>query len=71
MTEELEPTDVAEVVGVDPRHMLVDWANGRDGWVRRLVSYVMSARQPVSDVQTAELLALFLAASSQAAWGHA
>lgn len=61
MTEELEPTDVAEVVGVDPRHMLVDWADGHDGWVRRLVSYVMSARQPVSDVQTAELLALFLA----------
>jgi ABC-type transport system involved in cytochrome c biogenesis ATPase subunit len=32
-----------------PRRLLVDWANGQDGWVRQIVSEVLSAGSDVTD----------------------
>jgi AAA domain len=46
---------------LDPRRLLVDWANGQDGWLRRLVGIVLASRRPASDAQIAELYELYLA----------
>ena len=46
---------------LDPRRLLVDWANEQDGWVRRLVGIVLSARRPISESQAAELYDMYLA----------
>ena len=46
---------------LDPRRLLVDWANGQDGWVRRLVGIVLASRRPVGEAQVAELYELYLA----------
>lgn len=60
MTNQPDPTDT-DAEGLDPRNLLIDWANEQDSWVRRLVGYVMSARQPISEDQTQQLVDLFLA----------
>lgn len=54
------PQDVAVPV-LDPKRLLIDWANKQDGWVRRLVGLVIASQRPVSDDQTGELFELYLA----------
>ena len=53
----------ADVVGqtLDPRRLLVDWANEQDAWVRRLVAIVLSSRRPISEPQADELYDVYLA----------
>ena len=46
---------------LDPRHLLIDWANRQDSWVRRLVGHVIASQRPISDGQTTEFFELFLA----------
>ena len=46
---------------LDPRHLLIDWANRQDSWVRRLVGHVIASQRPISDGQATELFELFLA----------
>ena len=46
---------------LDPRHLLIDWANRQDSWVRRLVGHVITSQRPFSDEQTTEFFELFLA----------
>jgi energy-coupling factor transporter ATP-binding protein EcfA2 len=46
---------------IDPRRLLVDWANGQDAWVRRLAALVLSSRRPISDSQARELYDMYLA----------
>lgn len=46
---------------LDPRHLLIDWANGQDSWARRLVGHVIASQRPISEEQTTELFQLFLA----------
>jgi len=46
---------------LDPRRLLVDWANEQDGWVRRMVGIVLSSRRPISESQAAELYDMYLA----------
>lgn len=46
---------------IDPRRLLVDWANGQDTWVRRLAALVLSSRRPISDSQAGELYDMYLA----------
>ena len=46
---------------LDPRHLLIDWANKQDSWVRRLVGHVIASQRPISDEQTTEFFELFLA----------
>ena len=44
---------VEESTSVDPRALLVDWANGNDEWIRLLISEVISTGRPV-DTSTFE-----------------
>ena len=46
---------------LDPRHLLIDWANKQDSWVRRLVGHIIASQRPISDEQTTEFFELFLA----------
>lgn len=46
---------------LDPRQLLVDWANQQDSWVRRLVGHVVISRQPLGDGQVSELFDMYLA----------
>ena len=46
---------------LDPRRLLVDWANEQDAWVRRLVAMVLSSRRPISESQALEFYELYLA----------
>ncbi len=46
---------------LDARHLLIDWANHQDGWVRRLVGQVIASQRPIGEEQTKELFELFLA----------
>ena len=46
---------------LDPRHLLIDWANRQDSWVRRLVGHVIESQRPISDEQTTEFFEMFLA----------
>ena len=46
---------------LDPRRLLVDWANEQDAWVRRLVAMVLSSRRPISEPQALEFYDLYLA----------
>lgn len=54
-----DPHDDAGRV-LDPRRLLIDWANKQDGWVRRLVGHVVASQRPVSDDQVDELFELYL-----------
>lgn len=53
-------SDLASQV-LDPRHVLIDWANGQDSWVRRLVGHVIALQRPISEEQATEFFELFLA----------
>ena len=55
-----DPQDDAARV-LDPRRLLVDWANKQDGWVRRLVGQVLASQRPVGDDEADELFDLYLA----------
>ena len=55
-----EQSDLASQV-LDPRHLLIDWANGQDSWARRLVGHVIASQRPISEDQTTEFFELFLA----------
>lgn len=46
------------------RRLLVDWANGQDGWARALVSEVLASRRPVSEEVLDNIYARFLAEKS-------
>ena len=46
---------------LDPRHLLINWANEQDSWVRRLVAQVIAAQRPISKTQAAELFEIFMA----------
>ena len=46
---------------LDPRRLLVDWANKQDGWVRRLVGLVLTSQRPLSGEQADGLFELYLA----------
>lgn len=46
---------------LDPRRLLVDWANEQDTWVRRLVAIVLSSRRPISEPQVDVLYNMYLA----------
>jgi hypothetical protein len=48
-------------LALDPKRLLIDWANKQDGWVRRLVGYVVVAKRPISEEQSAELFEFYLA----------
>lgn len=55
-----DQSDIAPQV-LDPRHLLIDWANGQDSWVRRLVGDVIASQRPISEEQATEFFELFLA----------
>ena len=57
------PEDQSDLASqtLDPRHLLIDWANGQDSWVRRLVGHIISSQRPISEEQTTELFELFMA----------
>ena len=55
-----EQSDLASEI-LDPRHLLIDWANSQDGWARRLVGHVIASQRPISDEQATELFELFMA----------
>lgn len=44
-----------------PRHLLVDWANGQDAWVRQLTAETILSRQTPSDALLDAAYATFLA----------
>ena len=46
---------------LDPRRLLIDWANKQDSWVRRLVGQIIVSQRPISDGQAAILFEQFLA----------
>ena len=46
---------------LDPRRLLIDWANRQDSWVRRLVGHVIASQRPISGGQATEFFELFLA----------
>jgi hypothetical protein len=58
---QVEKTDDIADQTLDPRRLLVDWANEQDAWVRRLVATVLSSRRPISEPQADELYGLYLA----------
>lgn len=43
-----------------PRHLLVDWANGQDAWVRQLTAETILSRQPPSEDLLDEVYGTFL-----------
>jgi hypothetical protein len=45
---------------LDPKRLLVDWANKQDAWVRHLVREIMSSRRPLGDDQADELYDAYL-----------
>ena len=57
------PEDQSDLASqtLDPRHLLIDWANGQDSWVRRLVGHIISSQRPISAEQTTEFFELFMA----------
>jgi AAA domain-containing protein len=61
VSETVEDPEKKTADVVDPKRLLVDWANNQDGWVRRLVGQVMASHRPISDEQTAELFERYLA----------
>ena len=46
---------------LDPRRLLIDWANKQDSWVRCLVGHIVASQRPISDGQATELFEQFLA----------
>jgi predicted ATPase len=61
MSEEAEDQGPNTTSTLDPKRLLVDWANKQDGWVRRLVGHIVASQRPVSKEQTDELFELYLA----------
>lgn len=61
MVADAESADNAVGVTLDPRRLLVDWANEQDGWVRRLAAIVLSSSRPISESQADELYDMYLA----------
>ncbi len=57
------PKDQSDLASqtLDPRHLLIDWANTQDGWARRLVGHVIASQRPISDEQITEFFELFMA----------
>lgn len=57
--------DLEDVDSVDDKisasQLLVDWANTRDGWIRRVVTFVLAARSPIESGTHDEIYAHFLA----------
>jgi hypothetical protein len=47
--------------GTTPRRLLVDWANGQDGWIRELTAETILSRQPPSEDLLDAAYATFLA----------
>ncbi|MCX2746290.1 AAA family ATPase [Arthrobacter sp. MI7-26] len=49
------------VVTNSASQLLVDWANGQDGWVRKIVALVLATRSPVDSESFEDLFAHYLA----------
>jgi predicted ATPase len=56
-----EDVEQQELEPVQPKRLLVDWANKQDSWVRRLVGHAMATRRAISANEAEELYDLFLA----------
>jgi energy-coupling factor transporter ATP-binding protein EcfA2 len=52
-------TMAVQISESSPKRMLVEWANGQDGWVREAVAQVLNSNQELSDSQLKDLVARF------------